>query len=302
MADAAAPPVCHPLGYASLSRAAWLVGFVPALAACSSEPVPAASTDASLEGAAKPDACVPNCHWDCMGTGYRCMDGDVFSLARGAMKCCHPGDPPFTKHGEWCEGPTVHQCQTGCRQQPQDERYAACLDYLASIHWLAPDTKGLIRLLCHEGEPKHVLDPCASDEDCRPVETSVPGALRCDTATHRCIEYPRPAEPVDYGSHCGLALSGSGWVGSDFAKPGDTCKLCHVALDSASNCLAQACTMECLLDEDCPAGSVCVCGDGTQIQSPQHYCVKGTARTFPERTAWLSCASTDAGSTDAASD
>jgi hypothetical protein len=200
------------------------------------------------------DACVEGCHWDCFG-GSLCEDGEVYVVGYGAVYCCGLADP-WPYGGPACSiTPAWTQC-TEPKCAVPDPRYGACL---MDIQWddLTAQLAGhLLRLYCEENGARAPGDPCTLDADCRPVAEGTTARLRCDSVTSTCVGDERPPTPATFGQPCGLDAS-------EYEREltaGVTCELCHTYWDSTASCLAQACTMPCQFDEDCPGGAVCVCG------------------------------------------
>ncbi len=227
--------------------------------------------------------CDPGCHWDCFG-GTTCFAGDVYILGGGPRSCCHYGDPwPGT--GPMCtQDSPQYVCPTPACSTP-DERYYECL---SRVQYFSGVPTELLRLWCAEGAPHGPGDPCAVDQDCRPVADGAAPRLRCDSATSQCVSEARPLAPAGFGGSCGLTAADVPRASSDQAVPGVTCALCQVVADAAAGCLRQACTVPCHLDEDCPDGTVCLCALSGGLFS--QYCAGATDRTTTAgRTAWLSC-------------
>jgi hypothetical protein len=243
------------------------------------------------------DACQAGCHFDCFG-GTVCKDGSVYTNAFAPRPCCRISD--FSGDDLVCAQRTSpYRCPSG-RCGSRDRRYDFCLARSPSISGPLPDH--LLRLSCEEGRPHVVGDLCAADEDCRPTADAVAGRLRCDRASGRCVAEPR-VTPAAYGGSCGLSQEQARAL--DKLGPGKTCPLCYVHLGDAT---CQACTVSCQLDEDCPAGSVCLCAyprfsSGTAILQFCAPLARSSDDRRPEAVqfapGWLSCLAPDGGSGDA---
>lgn len=136
--------------------------------------------------------------------------------------------------------------------------------------------------IARKGRSKGVGAPCRNDDDCRPATAGI-ARLRCDTLrTHSCVLDARPPAPADYGASCGLPdtfLQGFA-VERVVAWPQVSWSLCQVMRTSAQSCLQQGCTIPCTFDEDCPAGSICLCGEpGSPVSG---YCAAATDRDTPQ--------------------
>jgi hypothetical protein len=100
--------------------------------------------------------------------------------------------------------------------------------------------------------------------------------LRCDLTLVQpaCVEDLRPDAPVDYGASCGLGPDELSFLRGEAVVTGTSCPLCQVI--RTDDCLRQACTIACSFDEDCPARSICLCGDpGSPVTG---YCAAATDR------------------------
>ena len=216
-----------------------------------------------------PAACEPGCHYDCFG-GLTCHEGGVYQNAFSPRPCCHHGD--FAGDPKVCApGNTpAYSCPSGKCGGPVDRRYESCLRWSAGASARIPDH--LLRLACGEGKSHVAGDPCKTDEDCRPAAETQPGQLTCDRATSRCVAEMGPVAPSWYGKTCGI---GPAEVVGSFnitLVRGKTCDLCLASWPDRAQCLRQACTMPCQFDEDCPAGSVCMCTLGPSGQGVQQFC------------------------------
>jgi hypothetical protein len=245
-----------------------------ALASCSGG---AGSFDAAPDG--RPDAwavidampidavCDPECAWPCAG-GSLCADGTAWLNAADPVDCCYD-DQPWPGPGPLC-AVTPLACTGGACATP-DPRYAACLDRLGRAD--AKDAEELLRLYCPQGAARSAGDSCLSDTDCRPAAEGVI-ALRCDGVT--CVEATRPAAPADYGASCGLDPGALVWLDNgELATDGFDCAVCQVARFGGA-CLQQGCTLLCNFDEDCPEGSICLCG--ATPSTAVGYCAAATDR------------------------
>lgn len=233
------------------------------------EPTGGSALDAGL-----PDSgCELGCHWDCFG-GSECVDGKAWVNAFAPRECCHYDDP-WPDPGPVCS--VWHFPCSGAACAAPDPRYRLCVDNLQRRVPCLGDCEQL-RLLCAvEGAAKTAGAACHDDLDCRPAAEGVV-RLRCDGNT--CVDDVRPAPPADYGARCGLpddyeaSLVGEGAISTTAAS----CDVCQVAR-AAGGCLRQACTLRCTYDEDCPAGSICLCSDVLEVGN---YCAAATDRDTPE--------------------
>jgi hypothetical protein len=238
-------------------------------------PVDAAPPIDAPPDAASPDACVPGCHWDCFG-GSQCASGFAWVNGFAPRPCCSYGDP-WPGPGPVCSAFGV-ACAGGACATP-DPRYAACT---ALIGTRAEPCSGgdceHLLLHCPEGGAKDVGSPCSDDRDCRPAAEGV-ARLRCDTGASRCALDTRPPAPASYGESCGLTADQVAIFGTEgVTEVSDVCDLCHVH-KADGECLRQACTVACTFDEDCPAGSICLCGSfGSPVSG---YCAAATDRVTP---------------------
>jgi len=272
-----------------MTRRGWLLIAAGMLGACTGSDAFRDAAEGSGADAAGPDvaspadaagpdaACTPGCHWDCFG-GSECVDGVAWVNAFAPRDCCTTSDPwpglgpvcSLSAHG--CEG---HTCGA------PDPRYDACLARLGTAAEPCPGADcELVRLYCPEGAAQSAGAPCSADADCRPASEGV-ARLRCDTAaTHTCVVDARPVAPEGFGASCGLALADVPWLQGEavVASAGAGCALCQVA--RGDGCLRQACTTSCTFDEDCPAGTVCLCGAfGSPVTG---YCAAATDRDTVE--------------------
>jgi hypothetical protein len=228
------------------------------------------------------DRCDPGCHYDCFG-GVGCITGGIWIYGRGAIPCCHFGDPipgedsPAGPCAE-TDKPAYVCASRGCAR-PADPRYRRCAYKRPMV---LPGSEVYYRVHC-AGSSRRAGDRCSADTDCRPSATDA--RLRCELPAGRCVETPRPTAPAGYGESCGLASGGNDEVVWAFPNARRDLRLCHVATDFAPGCLRQGMTMHCLLDEDCPAGSICLCDT-----YPVPICARATDRTTPAgRSAGLRC-------------
>ncbi len=223
--------------------------------------------------------CVEGCHWDCFG-GSQCVDGVAWVNAFAPRECCHYSDP-WPGPGPLCAA-HGHACEGGVCSAP-DPRYRACVELLGTPGepCQGADCEHIL-LWCPEGMPKESGAPCTDDRDCRPAAQGIM-RLRCDVGgTNTCVEDVRPAAPDDYGAPCGLGDADVPWLvdGEAVVAPSNgTCELCQV-MRIGEGCLQQGCTIPCVYDEDCPAGSVCLCGDWGSPTSG--YCAAATDRDTPQ--------------------
>ncbi|MCK5800733.1 MAG: hypothetical protein KAI47_26280 [Deltaproteobacteria bacterium] len=238
--------------------------------------------------------CDPTCHWDCFG-GYLCHAGKIYELLFWPAPCCHMSDPWPTPDPVCSKGAARVLCPAGasCRASLKDvdERYRACLTRTRFQGYVpGPAADGLLKLFCEGTEPKTIGSPCVSEDDCRPAAVTVAGALRCDMQRKQCVEKPRPPAPLDYGKGCGLLPATFFNIGEAILQvslPTGKKILCHAIKDSAQGCVRQGRTYPCSFDEDCPTGSICLCGNNTAGMT---YCATATDRTTTAgRTAGLIC-------------
>lgn len=242
------------------------------------------STDAGVDATeaavadqnAEAKGCDPSCHWDCMG-GASCTNGKVWMNGYGTRPCCgfgawdpDSGSPPC---GVWS-----FQCASGMCGTP-DPRYAACLSGLGAKSACQNVSQcEHITLSCAEGLPKAIGEACDGDEDCRPAADGI-SRLRCDKTLQppACVEDSRPPAPGNYGADCGFTLLAqpNGWslTGEMAVNSGACGGLCQVL--KTDKCILQGCTVPCVFDEDCPEGSVCLCGS---YGSASAYCAAATDR------------------------
>lgn len=254
------------------------------LASCTGQAAeaPDATVDVAPDIRSDSDECLPGCHYDCFG-GVGCIKGSVWIYGQGAIPCCRPGDPipgDDSPAGPCAESDKpVHVCanRAGCAR-PADPRYERCAQKSAMV---MPGSEIYYRVHC-AGSSHRAGDSCQSDADCRPSATEA--RLRCELSKARCVETPRPKAPDGYGESCGLSSRSEEvvWV---FPNARRELRFCHVAQDFSVGCVRQGMTMPCLLDEDCPAGSICLCDT-----YPVPVCARATDReTLAGRTAGLRC-------------
>lgn len=245
-----------------------------------------------------PNACRPGCHWDCFG-GHLCDGGKIYQVIYAPVDCCNDNDP-WPMPGPVCtEGVVVTTCASGhgCTSKwPLDARYQSCIQQGRMGLVAGAATNELLGLLCDGSAPKLVGASCASDADCRPADVSVSGALTCDATSQQCVETSRPAAPADYQASCGITPASSFSSASEALLPAPastTAPLCHAIGDSSGSCTRQARTYACSFDEDCPAGSICLCGSftaGPDQGKGVTFCAAATDRTtVAGRTAGLVC-------------
>ena len=221
------------------------------------------------------DGCVPGCHWDCFG-GTQCEQGTAWVNGFAPRECCQFSDP-WPGPGPECAASAYH-CQGGDTCVEPDPRYQACLRVLGTSTepCFAADCEPL-RLYCPEGAVKQPGAPCSSDGDCRPAAEGV-ARLRCDGASTTCVLDTRPLPPAGYGASCGLEPGDVPWLNGEALVAQGSCALCQV-LRIGDGCLRQGCTQSCVFDEDCPAGSVCLCG--TSGGPSLGYCAAASDRESP---------------------
>jgi hypothetical protein len=236
------------------------------------------------------DQCVFGCHWDCFG-GHTCENGEIWTLLTWAAPCCNYDDP-WPMSGPVCGDLLVTSCPAGetCITGSVDARYKDCV-YQASYgnkdYLPGPATTEFLRLLCSGSQPKKAGDSCTSDSDCRPAAASVTSALACDTASKQCALAPRPSAPAGYMQPC---VPSGQTPFSELVYELPSKELCHATGPaSAGGCVKQGLTLPCVFDEDCPTGSICLCGKRAQ-GGRLRFCAAATDRTTPAgRTAGLSC-------------
>ena len=245
-----------------------------------------------------PDACRPGCHWDCFG-GHLCQGGAIYVGIYAPVDCCTENDP-WPMAGPVCtDGVIATSCPKGggCKTGGGlDARYRACIQETRMGLVSGATSEELLRLLCEGFEPKLAGASCVSNADCRPADASVLGALSCDVATTKCVEVARPAAPADYQGDCGLAELTALTDAVESVLPvagSSTAALCHAIKDASGSCVRQARTYACSFDEDCPSGSVCLCGSftaGPDSGRGVTFCAAATDRTsVAGRTAGLVC-------------
>ena len=178
-----------------------------------------------------------------------------------------------------CSTGAVYECAGSC--STPDSRYSACFSPATTNGWsdLAAFSH-LYPIFC-EDEMRRVGDPCSSDGDCRP---SLDGVRLVCGEDDSCSGAPRPSAPDLYGQQCGLDSEQVPQNSNDSVTEGVLCDWCHVVREPGEECVRQACTIACQLDEDCPEGSVCLCFED---QFPTQFCVQTDDRSTP--TNWLMC-------------
>ncbi len=264
------------------------------------------------DGADRDHACDPGGHFDCIAGAF-CIGGGVWETLSGVRNVCHPDDyvrwpwictssplpPPPADLSSPHSAPAYACASSECGLAGSliaDERYQGCIADLVSSRSATPArAEPLLRLFCTEGLPHRVGAPCATDDDCRPAAEGI-SRLTCDRTSRACATAARPPRPAGFGEQCGATYGASG-VGSVIATP--SCAVCQVTIrvTAVGNCVAQACTMPCDYDEDCPDSAVCLCDGGMR------YCaLVRDRRTWAGRTEWLRCPSFDAGVEDGGSD
>jgi hypothetical protein len=241
--------------------------LVLALCACSSNRPDDTADDTPGDDGSE---CDPGCHWDCFGGAY-CLGDTAWVNGSGARECCQYGDP-WPDPGPACSI-AGHECGGACIEP--DPRYAACTQLLGTTADCSGADCEHLLLFCPEGAAKVVGASCASDADCRPAADGI-ARLRCDVGgTATCVVDGRPAPGAEYGMDCGFTDADfPGFEGERVVEFG-ACPLCQVAR-SAGGCLRQGCTQTCTFDEDCPDGSICLCGTfGSPVIG---YCAAATDR------------------------
>lgn len=247
---------------------------------------PDAAVEASVDLRPDTQGCEPGCHWDCFGGGVGCIQGAVWVYGGGTIPCCHSGDPiPGEGPAGPCAGPKpAHVCASRRCTSTPDPRYATCGATSPQIPLWGFDFDIYYRVHC-AGIARRAGDLCSSDNDCRP--SAGDARLRCALPAGRCVQTPRPKAPPGYGQSCGLTSWNNQEVVWDFPRRRRDLPLCHVARDGyePNACVRQGLTMLCVLDEDCPVGSICLCET-----YPLPVCARATDRTSYEgRTAGLRC-------------
>jgi hypothetical protein len=219
------------------------------------------------------------CEWgtcvqDCFG-GTSCVAGQIWQHEFREFDCCEVDihDPLV------CALAVIHECATPVCQIP-DPRYQYCVAVFRHPDDV-PDDRflELLALQCPEASTKVAGASCATDADCRPAADGA-ARLRCDipdAGVGTCVAETRPAPNARYGTDCGLPpdlvpFGNEGRVRTD----DPACRWCQVAR-APGGCLRQACTMDCILDEDCPEGSICLCG----FERAFGYCAPATGRELP---------------------
>jgi hypothetical protein len=230
-----------------------------------------------------------------------CEDGGVYAMAFSPYPCCKMGDPWPLSGPECTSGsPPIYSCPSKKCGVP-DPRYQTCLGWLnkGQLYPLrdVAEVEHLLKLYCFSNPivPGH---PCRGEDGCRPAAAEVSGRLICDVVNHLCVQEPREPASVEYGTSCGVAASDLSDKTStrDQVVAGKTCSYCHVLWDDYGQCVRQGCTQQCQYDEDCPAGSICLCAlSDTDVL--MQFCAGATGRTAPlERAHSLPCCScADAG-------
>jgi hypothetical protein len=218
------------------------------------------------------------CGTICTG-GTTCVDGEVYVLVFAAVPC---GAEPWGESDPECSHGTPDLVCDEPSCETADERYAYCIG--EGVDWartLNPP-RHLLGLLCPEGRPRMAGDPCAGDGDCRPAAA---GRLLCDAVSGACAAAAPVVPPAWFGQHCGLEPADIVECYSE-TVPGVTCDVCHIRRDE--ECPAQACTLECEYDEDCPEGYACVCNPFAL--SERMYCAATTDRLSTQgRASGLPC-------------
>lgn len=197
------------------------------------------------------------CHHDCFGSAV-CENGQVTVYEHTPIAC-----------GDWtgsCPSAIEYQCKQGCA--------------IKQIHdpWIDP------KKLCVEEQPNKVGDPCESDEQCKPPDTTyseqrepIVSYLFCDTQQGTCQE-GEPPVIEGYLEECQIENTGRPF-GAFGAIEGPNCPgdICLIYGDRTNNCIAQACTQTCTKDQDCPQGSTCTTGPwhGERSKQPTGYCKPG---------------------------
>jgi len=211
-------------------------------------------------------------HADCFNTGFTCMGGWVSSGVFAPVYGCDARWPADCWRRE-------RECEEGCSTERQ-------LDVLG-IDMQSSDDPDLARRACSEDLPVQQGDPCASDGECRDTapRQTVEGwqhvYLRCEDGA--CVEGTAPEPASDYGAACPGAPTSSPWVPVD--DEGCSGGLC--ARIERDGCVASACTYECQVDSECPAGSRCE-RVGVQLADGFGICVEGLDPTVG-LDEWPSC-------------
>ncbi len=240
-----------------------------------------AKKDAGQDG-----GCDPDCHVDCFG-GVFCEAGELWVNAFGAKPCCSWDDSDFSLD---CRFDEITSCDNGCLENvSENPRYMhvmqECFEGIRepNVHELAH----LYPYFC-EASLKLAGMTCYHDEHCRPSADE--NRLVCDLVVSKCVIAFRPVAPIGFGEHCGLENDRPGSY-EDIVVSGVTCEWCHVLYDGKNECLRQACTIPCKLDEDCPEGSHCLCLGYIEsfIDEPYQVCVRTEDYNQSSRREWLSC-------------
>jgi hypothetical protein len=183
-----------------------------------------------------------DCHYDCFGE-FECRDGQVYERFHAPIPCNHPDYDTLV--AQCITGTLVGSCEQGC---------ATVTNYRYDV-FNDPWT-----IMCEEGRPRIVGDPCQTNADCTPSlqmviapPDSTPRPLICNETTQRCVD----PDHTDYLNWCNLdATPATSDDPTYLAAPG--CAAEHCLLKRAfrdNHC--QGCTMPCESSEDCPAGSYC---------------------------------------------
>ncbi|MFU8804198.1 MAG: hypothetical protein ACNA8W_10345 [Bradymonadaceae bacterium] len=183
-----------------------------------------------------------SCHYDCFGS-YRCSEGNVYETPHAPLPCSEATEENI----RFCdEGWLAGECEEGCVED---------VDYHYDV-FSDPWT-----ILCNEGRPRIVGDPCETDADCQPVERPVhfrgdvvERTLLCDENSSICID---PDDP-DFMAPCDLGELPSPGEETDYAMSAPACASEHCAIRFiTSELICQGCAPPCEVDTDCPAGSRC---------------------------------------------
>jgi hypothetical protein len=151
----------------------------------------------------------------------------------GAYVACQPG-----RGSDVCIVAT-YTCPTGCRRDGVLDLYGAAWRELT--------------LLCEDGRPRVVGDPCTTNEDCTPFERDA--RLACDADAGTCAAYSVPV-PTGFEAPCCPPAGLFDWPGNlivdDPSCAGGVCLATYGPSGTAG-----ACVVRCHDDWDCPDGHRC---------------------------------------------
>jgi hypothetical protein len=178
-------------------------------------------------------------------------------------------------------------CASGTCVTVNDTRYGHCLK-VGEYRGRFLEMDHLLRLHCSKDFHRKEGGLCSGNKDCVPSTAGPNYTLTCSSGT--CRKVPRTAPPADYRKSCGLTRADlKSWLDRDEAVPGKTCGLCHIYYDFKQDCLKQGCTVTCKYDDDCPAGSACLCVPYNGKVLLQVCTPVSRRETHQDRTADLTC-------------